>query len=118
MVRLKKHGATNITSPWTVRATACSQPNHVILHLVNYDREESQNKKLRGSELERPKPVDNILVDFHLTRSAKVESVLLHTPDGKTTAKLSFQQSSNDRVRFRIPSMLVYAVIKISTSQQ
>lgn len=111
--RLKKLGGCAISSPWTVRATAYHQPGRVVLHLVNYNRDESPSKQLQGPELERPLAAKNVRINLRLPPSRKAASVKLHTPDDTITRKLSFEQSHKNRVEFQVPSLRVYAVIAI-----
>lgn len=110
---LKRRGASLIASPWTVRATAYRQPGRVVLHLVNYDRDETPNKQLKGPELERPKPVEAVRVDLRLPQARPVTSVKLHTPDEARPLTLDFQQADKGRVSFRIPRLIVYGVVVI-----
>ena len=114
---LKQRGASFITSPWTVRVSAYTQPGLVVLHLVNYDRDETVDKRLTGPELERPKPVENVPVNLRLPKSDKVTSVKLHSPDDAESLELPFKQPTDERVSFRIPRIPVYAVIAISTDE-
>lgn len=113
VARLKKHGSSIIESPWTVRATAYSQPGRVLLHLVNYDRDEFPNKQLKGPELERPKPVGNVSVNFRLPDGVHATAVTVSSPDDNQTRTLKFQQQSG-RVTFTLPDITVYAVIVIT----
>ena len=112
--RLRRSGASVITSPWTVRVCAYSQPKRVLLHLVNYDRDETADKRLSGPELERPQPVENIQVHLRLPRPSKIASVKLHSPDNASSLELRFEQPTEEQIRFRIPRLLVYAVAEIS----
>ncbi|MEK6233118.1 MAG: hypothetical protein N2C14_00245, partial [Planctomycetales bacterium] len=101
--RLRQLGARVVTSPWTVRVSAYSQPSRVVLHLVNYDRDETADKRLKGPELERPKPVENVKVDLRLPKPRKVKTVELYSPDAAEPLRLPFQQSTEGRVSFQIP---------------
>ena len=110
---LQQIGATTITSPWTVRVTAYANPDRTVLHLVNYDRDETINKKLQSTELERPNAVENVGVDFRLPKSRKVDSIRLYAPNSSKPLELTFDQTAPDRVKFNVPSILVYAVVEI-----
>lgn len=107
-----KHGTSDIQAPWTIRATAYSQPRRTVLHLVNYDRDETLNKQLKGPELERPVPAENISVRLRLPDARTVRTVTLHRPDQKKPLEVSFQQHDG-RLVFHVPRVHVYAVISV-----
>lgn len=113
--RLRELRGSVIEAPWTVRAAAFTQPDRMLLHLVNYDRDEGQTKVERASkpENERPRAVRNITADLRLPSDRRVTSIRLHTPGSEQAADLSFQQNDR-RVIFTVAEMLVYAVVEIS----
>lgn len=114
---LRAGGASTIESPWTVRANAYVQPNRVLLHLVNYDREEGAPETNRtGPATERPQRVRNITVDMRLPNGHRAMKVSLHTPNGKHQTDLKFRRQAN-RVSFTIPQILVYGVVAIDVGQ-
>lgn len=110
--RLSKLGASWIEAPWTLRATAYAQPNRLILHLVNYDRDESVERRRKGPELERPKPVRSTQVRFRVPVGRKVDSVRVFGPDRPSPVRIDFQQNGG-QVRFQVPEFLVYAVVGV-----
>jgi hypothetical protein len=116
VTRLREQGASVITSPWTVRAAAYLQKDRLVLHLVNYNRDETPNKQLRGAELERPIPAEHVQVDLRLPGSAKVASIKVYAPDRASPRPIGFDQPRGGRVRFQVPRLLVYAVITIDVS--
>ena len=107
---------SRIGGPWMVRTSAFVQPGRILLHLVNYNRDESAE----GSpSQERPLRVDNISVDLCLPCEAKVEAVDFISPDEEisegwdgSSLSLDFRQSGT-RVGFRIPQLLVYGVAAV-----
>lgn len=111
---LQKHaGGSNIQAPWTVRATAYTQPNRTILHLVNYDREEDAPENNRtGPETERPKPVENIRVRLSIPTDQHVAKVKLHSPDEDKPIDLEFRET-REGLKFEVPKVNVYGVIVI-----
>ena len=112
---LRKKGSSKIEAPWTVRAAAYKQPGRVILHLVNYDREEDAPENNRtGPETERPKPVHNIKVHLPLPKGESATSVKLITPDAEEPASLKFQDHPQG-VDFSIEQFKVYALIVVET---
>ena len=104
---------SRIDGPWMVRVSAFVQPGRMLLHLVNYNRDESED----GSpSKERPLPVEDISVDLRLPSQAQVEAVDFVSPDEDAQSggegvelNIAFTQSGT-RVGFRIPRMLVYGV--------
>ncbi len=112
--RLQSHGASVITAPWTVRAAAYNQPGRVLLHLVNYDREEGAPENNRtGSETERPKAVENIAVSLRLPPERGVSKVTLFRPDEDKPAQLEYQQRG-DKIAFSVPRVKVYGVVVVN----
>ena len=110
--RLSNLGASQIEAPWTLRATAYSQPDRLVLHLVNYDRDESTDRRLEGPELERPKPVRSTPVRFRVPEGRLVDSVTVSGPDRRAPLRVGFQQNDG-QVSFQVPEFLVYAVISL-----
>ncbi len=114
---LKKFAGSIVKAPWTVRVAAYTQPNRLIAHLVNYDRDETPNRKLQGPELERPKAVDDIHMRIRLPEGRSADSVILFSPDRTKPLTIPFQQTDGLCV-FRVPTQLVYAVISIDCQAQ
>ncbi len=116
--RIRGLGGTVIDAPWTVRATAYSQPQRTILHLVNYNREQGAPGNNRtGPETERPLAVEDIAVQMKLPGGRQARSVTLHAPDRDETITLKHQHQAG-RVTFRVPRVLVYGVVEIETDQK
>ena len=109
---LRKDGSSFIDAPWTIRAAAYSRLDRTMLHLVNYDREETPDKSLSGPQLERPKPAKDIAVDLLLPRPQEVTDLILHRPDQLKPVQLKFTQSKVNRLRFKVPEILVYAIVE------
>ena len=79
---------------------------------MNYDREETPDKSLSGPQLERPKPAKDIAVDLLLPRPQEVTDLILHRPDQLKPVQLKFTQSKVNRLRFKVPEILVYAIVE------
>ena len=117
-------GISEIDAPWMVRVTAFSQPNlsngherlwqseRILLHLVNYNRDETDG---RGPANEKPIAVTDIDVNLRLPTEADVNSVTLISPDNPQSYSLDWQQTEA-RVTFRVPSVLVYGVVIVDLS--
>lgn len=116
VARLAKLGTSRIEAPWTVRATAYAQPDRLVLHLVNYNRDETPDRQLTGPELERPKPVLETPVRLRLPAGRLAESVTLFGPDRSAPVRIPFQQRDGQAV-FRVPEFLVYAVVSVDFAQ-
>jgi len=110
--RLRARGATSIRSSPHVRAAAYTQPGRVILHLVNYNRNEQPAKGVNGPALERPIPAEDVSIDLALPQGHQASNVKMHTPEANQPMKLQAQFEGN-RVTFRIPRFGVYAVIAV-----
>ena len=94
-------GISEIDAPWMIRVTAFSQPERTLLHLVNYNRDETDD---RG-------PAN----DLRLPVETDVNSVTLISPDNPQSYSLDWQQTEA-RVTFRVPSVLVYGVVVVDLS--
>jgi len=97
-------------APWMVRVTAFSQPERLLLHLVNYNRDETGGS---GPDNEKPIAVTDIDVNLKLPAEADVKKVTLISPDNPQSYSLDWQQTE-DRVTFRVPSVLVYGVVVVA----
>lgn len=104
---------SNINAPWTIRSSLWKQDNRILLHLVNYLRDEAGGKsRNKGPADERPLLQKNIGVDLRLLPGQQVASVTLLSPDTEDPIKLQFKQNKG-RVSFNVPEILVYSVVKI-----
>lgn len=109
---------SRINAPWTIRSSLWKQDNRVLLHLVNYLRDESGGKsRNKGAADERPLSQKNIGVDLQLKPADKVNSVMLLSPDTDSSIKLPFKQDKG-RISFVVPEILVYSVIKIELAKK
>jgi hypothetical protein len=112
---LQKDGASVIEAPWTVRVAAYTHPRRVMLHLVNYDREEGAPHNNRtGADTERPEAVENVTVDLRLPAGRRATAVTLCAPDREAPLTLPFR-AANGRVTFTVPRLFVYGIAEIGT---
>ncbi len=106
-------GMSKIDAPWTVRVNAFAQPGRIILHFVNYNREETDEG---GPANENPIGATEIRVNLnlHITaiRETKVTKVSLLSPDVSQGEELDWEHTGNS-VRFRVPSVLIYGVVVV-----
>jgi hypothetical protein len=104
-------------APRTVRVSA-TRPiggGELTLHFVNYNREEPRDKASSGSGIQDEKPIaaDGFPVDVLLPEGHDASDVVFLTPEEVDPRTLRFE-SSDARVRFQVPSFLVYGVARIS----
>lgn len=94
-------------APWTVQVYADQQPkeNRVLVHLVNFNRDESQGNK------ELPIAAAPVTMDLRLPANFRVIGVKFITPEAKDV-HLAFTQQGN-RVRITTPGWLVYGLVMI-----
>ncbi len=116
--RLLKGGATSIESPWTVRVAAYQHADQIVLHLVNYDREEGAPEDNRtGPSSERPRAVGEIPVNLRLPDGYKAHEIRLYAPDGRQSAVVGFREEAG-RVKFTISHLRVYGVCAVKLNKR
>ena len=98
-------GISRFGVPWTVQVYADRQaaPHRLLVHLVNFNRDESQ----RGKEL--PLAADPAEIDVRAPVGFRAQRVLFLTPESAKAKKLKFTQEG-DRVRFTTPGWLAYGL--------
>jgi hypothetical protein len=109
-------GVSRFEAPRTVRVSA-SRPamgNEIILHFVNYNREELADKKNRGNGIQDEKPIASpaCQVDLKVGPNQRAARVEFLTPEAEQPSELEFKQVDT-RLRFRVPEFLVYGVARI-----
>ena len=106
--RLANGELSTFDAPWTVQVHADHQPqeHRFLLHLVNYNRDESQPKK------ELPIAAGPVGVDLILPVGVKARRIRFRTPEVKRSRKVAFTQSGR-RLRFTTPGFLVYGFAAI-----
>jgi hypothetical protein len=94
---------SSFDAPWTVQVHADHQPweRRLLVHFVNYNRDESQP----GKEL--PIASGPVGVDLSLPAGRVAKRIRLQTPEVSAAQRLTFEQSGR-RFRFRTPPFLVY----------
>lgn len=94
-------------APWTVEVYADRQPaeKRVLVHLVNFNRDESQGNK------EMPIAAAPVKMDLRLPAGFKVTGVKFLTPEAKDI-HLGFTQQG-DRAQITTPTFLVYGMVMI-----
>lgn len=111
-------GLSQFDTMWTVRVNAYQQPGRIVIHLVNYNRIESDAD---GPVNESPIVIFNIGVNLRLSDYHKqVTGVTFLSPEPPYREDLTWDQEemqSQDRLRFQIRSMLVYGIVVIELSE-
>lgn len=99
---------STFAAPWTVEMTADrqAQEKRVLLHLVNYNRDESQ----QGKEL--PIAAAPVQSELRLPAGMKVAGVTFLTPEVAAPESVQFRQKG-DRILFTTPKFLVYGLVVV-----
>src|SRR5579885_944511 len=92
-------------APWTVQMTAWQQPQRrrLIVHLVNYDRDEA------GPGLENPRATRPFRVRLRLPQGARLGAVRFATPEQPEPVRLP-ATLENGQAIFEEPGFLVYGL--------
>jgi hypothetical protein len=90
-------------APWTVQVQADHQPweRRLLVHFVNYNRDESQPNK------ELPIAAEPVGVDLQMPGGLEAKRIRFLTPEVSAAQRLTFDQTGR-RLRFRTPAFLVY----------
>ena len=100
----------------TIRVSA-SRPekgDDIVLHFVNYNREEPKEKRGAGSGVvdEKPLGAEGVEADFVVPEgfhTGKVEFMTPESPDPVALATVT----KNGRLHFKVPKFLVYALARV-----
>ncbi len=103
-------------APATVRVSA-SRPKaseEIVLHFVNYNREEPKTKKSAGGGIQDEKPiaVEKVAVDFILPKGVKVARILVSSPESPDPIEVK-HTIRDGRLQFTVPRFLVYAIARV-----
>jgi len=112
---------SHFAAPSTVRVSA-SRPavgGPLHLHFVNYNREEPPKPKSpgKGIEDEKPSATPVIACDLKLPPGFPQPRVTVFTPESSAPTAIA-AQFANGRLRFEVPSFLVYAVVEVRTGNR
>ncbi|MBK9167164.1 MAG: hypothetical protein IPM24_06830 [Bryobacterales bacterium] len=112
LARLASRNLSRATAPWTLRAAGYRRKGGCELHLVNYDRDEAKGAGIRGPAGECPRAARNVSFDLLLPERARVREVSLLSPDD-SPAPLAGWKQERDRLRFDVPSVEVYSIVRV-----
>jgi dienelactone hydrolase len=114
-------GLSQFKAPTTVRVSASrpKQGNDVILHFVNYNREEPPMKRSagRGIQDEKPIAVEGIAVDFTLPKDAVVSRVRISSPESPEATVVP-HTTKDGRIQFTLPRFLVYSIARLELTKK
>jgi len=114
-------GLSAFTAPKTVRVSASvpAAGGELTLHFVNYDRTEPATARSPGGGIadEKPTAAAGVTADFVLPAGAKVAAVRVATPEAATAEEVKFEVRDG-RLRFAVPTFLVYAVARIELAKE
>lgn len=107
---------SHVMAPKTVRISM-SRPaelNELTVHFVNYNREERGEGGNPTGDIshEKPIPTDPFTADIRLPKGSTVARLEFLTPEAGQAAPLAYEVNSQ-RLQCRIPSFLVYGVLRI-----
>ena len=104
---------SDVDAPWTVRVAASNRPGGHVLHLVNYNRDESATG--RGPGAEQPIASPAIPVRLNLSPLTTITGIDVLSPDADPSAdpvSLPFEQRGST-ITFTVPPVEVYTVVSI-----
>jgi hypothetical protein len=112
-------GASKFKAPETVRVSLdeTAAKDALVLHLVNYGREEKAPNRGKGVIDEKPALVKGVDVDLALPKDMRVGTVEWLTPESGTPRALE-AVSKDGRLRFTTPEFLVYGVVRIALTKK
>lgn len=111
-------------APQTVRVSASRSRGgeELDLHLVNYDRVEPEEGQGAGIADEKPRAAPEITADVLLPEGTRAVRAEFSTPEVDDSRALDFESVEGAggrwRARFRVPSFLVYGVVRLALEKQ
>ena len=107
-------GLSYFDVPPTVRVAANrpAEGDEIDIHLVNYNRDESQDPPKSGVEDERPIAVAGAKCDLVIPDGFEVSKVEVITPEDPEPRTVEIKASGR-RVSFAVPEFLVYSVSRV-----
>jgi hypothetical protein len=110
---------SRFTAPAAVRVSASrsANENDLVLHLVNYNREEPPKRNGQpdpggGIAGEKPIAVERLGVRLVLPGDARAHEIRIATPEQPDSQPVTFEASGRE-ITFDVPRFLVYAIVRI-----
>jgi hypothetical protein len=110
---LKALSGCSVEAPWTVKAMLWKGDGRLVLHLVNYNRDEEKAAGLpKKPRAECPVPATNVVCRLVLPAGARVKTVRLFQPETAKPRDLPFERGPAG-VSFVVPEFEVYGVVEV-----
>lgn len=106
---------SRFNAPATVRISVdrTAAKDALVIHCVNYAREDGAPGRGKGGADERPAAVKEIAVDLLLPQGARAGKIVFLRPEEPDAKVELVATTQNGRLQFRIPEFLAYAVVRI-----
>jgi len=109
-------GLSTFDVPWTVRVSGSrpAQGKDIVLHFVNYNREEPAEKHSAGGGIKDEKPiaVAPFAVEFVIPSGMRVKRLQFMSPETPDPVKVKWRMRDG-RLCFQVPGFLVYGVVRV-----
>lgn len=108
---------SRFNAPPTVRISIdrTAAKDALVLHLVNYAREDGAPNRGKGIADERPLAVKSVEIDLALPKDMKTGKVEWLTPE-EPIGRMIEAKIINGRLRFATPEFLAYGVVRIAAT--
>ncbi len=103
-----------ISAPSTIRISGFhNNSKRIVVHVVNYNRDEEKGKKMSGPSDECPVVEKNIRVKLKVSETARSARITFFSPDNAKEQSLTYT-ITNGFLETSIPEVLVYGILDIS----
>lgn len=105
--------------PWTIRVSTFARKDRLILHFVNFNRDEAKAPNPSSPDEEYSIAVENMHVALALGDGGgtkRIKAVTLHSPDVEKSVGLEYQEE-DQQLTFRVPKIQVYAVVEVNLAR-
>ena len=105
--------------PWTIRVSTFARKDRLILHFVNFNRDEAKVPNPSSPDEEYSIAVENMHVALALGdggETKRIKAVTLHSPDVEKSVGLEYQEE-DQQLTFRVPKIQVYAVVEVNLAR-
>ncbi len=114
--------ASRFDAPKTVRVSAsvpATGGGQLNFHFVNYNRDEPAKPKSPGAGIQDEKPIATpvIACDVRLPQGFRQPRVTVFTPESSKPTPIA-AKFAEGRLRFEVPSFLVYSVVEVQSDQK
>jgi hypothetical protein len=117
---LLPEGRSRFESPFSVRVSASrsADRDELVLHFVNYNREEPADKTVAGAGIQDEKPIATaeFAADFKAPAGSQARRLEFLAPENDGPREVAFQVEGQ-RVRVSVPSFLVYGMLRVELAR-